>query len=378
MRNKYAPIVFLLISLLASVGGCEGNNQKTPQVQNKNNIGSGPPALSYYSNKVSYPAYWGEDPWNTEQSAFVFYDLSTKETKLIIPPIKGGYGAPVYSWDGKKITFTYIKGDNSNVCIMDVNGNHFQQLTNDYSDGSIKNTHTGKAKVLKFNSMPSFSPDGKRIIFARAEVERERSFGRGKMLSQWDIYEIEIETKKVRKLTNYQFYDISSPYYMPDGKRFIFWGTAPTGESVKSLEEYRKRYKDNNIFIMDGKTNELKPVIVYRSWTSQPSVTKDGAILFVAKTNEIDGLPKSPFNYDLFLLDKGKINRITKQAGYIYNSSISMDGKRVLYSAKKKMNEDNFIHDFVVNSDGSEFVEIRKPIITMGEVRKVISQSTKK
>lgn len=44
-------------------------------------------------------------------------------------------------------------------------------------------------KVVHINALPSFSPDGKRIIFIRSEVERKRAMG-GRMLSHWDVWEL--------------------------------------------------------------------------------------------------------------------------------------------------------------------------------------------
>ena len=304
-------------------------------------------------------------------TAFVAYDIATKESKLILPPKNRQYaGGPLYSWDGKTIVFTCIEGDNSNICVMDADGGNFQQLTHDYSDGSTIDTYTGKAKILKFNTGPSFSPDGKRIIFMRAGIKRERSFGRGEMLSKWDIYEMELETRKIRRLTDHQFYDISRPYYMPDGQRFIFWAMSPGTFSVEELKRYQNKYQDNWIFIMDGEQKDLKPAIVHGSWTSQPSVTRYGAILFLAKTNEIDGLPKNPYNYDLFIMKEGKINRITRKAGYIDYSSISLDGKRILFATTKRENGKSIVRSYVVNHDGTGLLEVTKAKVDTEQVER--------
>jgi len=246
-------------------------------------------------------------------------------------------------------------------------------LTHDYWDGSTKQTTTGTASIINFNTMPSFSPDGKKIIYAKAGIRRERSLGRGKMLSKWDIYEIEIETKTVRRLTNFQFYDVSVPYYMPDGKRFVFWGVSPGTMRMDDVRRYQAQYKDNWIFIMDGKNNELKPAIVHGSWTCEPSVTRNGDILFIGKTNELDGLPQSPFNYDLFLMQNNKVTRITRfnrKLGHIYQATISPDGQKALLSASRNENGKSISRNYIANADGTNFSEIRKPKTSLDEIIK--------
>ncbi len=77
---------------------------------------------------------------------------------------------------------------------------------------------------MRLNNSPPFSPDGKLILFKRSAVKRQKpEYSYDQMPpSRWDIYEIEVETGKERRLTNYEFYRISQPFYLPDGKRFIF------------------------------------------------------------------------------------------------------------------------------------------------------------
>lgn len=357
MPTKIGLLV-LAIGLAFLGFGCDQPPASSPVSDGKENTGSGPLRFADSNDKVIYAAYWGASPWETSLTVFVVYDLTTKEQKFIRPPKNIQYGAPSCSPDGKKITFPEVQGNNSNICIMNTDGSAFQQLTHDYSDGSTVQTPTGEAQVLKYNTMPSFSPDGRKILFAQANRKRKRAFNRGTMLSKWDIYEVEIETKSVRRLTNFQFYDVSAPYYMPDGKRFIFWGMAPDTMSMDEQNRYREKYKDNWIFIMDGENAELKPAIVHGSWTCEPSVSEDGAILFVAKTNELDELTQSQFNYDLFLKKEDKFIRITTQQGYIDRAVISPYGYRILFSSTKKENARSIIRDYIVDVNGANLTEI--------------------
>ena len=119
-------------------------------------------------------------------------------------------------------------------------------------------------------------------------------------------------------------------------------------------ENYKRQYQDNNIFIMDGRTNDLRPAFTHGRWTSEPSVTKDDAILFLAITNEMDGLPPKPENYDLFLKKGDTITRVTRQLeGRVGNPSISFDGKRILFEVSRQEGGGYFSYKYMINSDGT-------------------------
>lgn len=315
--------------------------------------------FSFYNDKILYTSCWG-GLRITDYCRLVRHDPFTKESR-IIHTTNDFQGAPIYSWDGKKIAYANIelKRYASNICVMDADGSNHQQLTHDYNDDAKStDTPTGKVQRVIYNNYPSFSRDGKRIIFARASMKRQRIRGYGEMYTAWDIFEIDLETKAIKQLTNYKFYEISRPFYLSDDKRFIFSGTSPAMPGLSAVkemdfrEDYKRRYQDNTIYIMDGKNNELKPAFTYGRWTSQPSVAKDGSILFLAMTNDMDGLPLKPVNYDLFLKKGGVITRVTRQTGgRVKNASISFDGKRILFAVYRQ--EEGGSRTYMINSDGT-------------------------
>lgn len=328
-------------------------------------------ALSFHNDKILYVNCWG-GIHITDYCRLVSYDPFTKDTK-IIHTTNDFQGSPIYSWDGKKIAYANVvpERDASNICVMDADGSNHRQLTHDYSDDvKTTDTPTGKVKRVKFNSAPSFSHDGKRIIFARASMKRQRIRGYGEMHTAWDIFEIDLGTKAIKQLTNYKFYEISRPFYLSDDKRFIFSGTDPAMPGLSAIkemdfrEDYKRRYRDNTIYIMDGKNNELKPAFTYGRWTSEPSVTRDDAILFLAMTNDMDGLPPKPVNYDLFLKKGNAITRVTRQqGGRVTDPSISFDGKRILFEVGRQEERGYISYKYVINSDGTDLAEVAFPKI---------------
>lgn len=264
--------------------------------------------------------------------------------------------APSFSKDGKKIVFLgSIERDHArNIYIINADGSDLRQITK-YPE----------AKSGDFINAPSFSTDGKRIIYLRSHRERERAYPlRGSMHADWDIYEVDLTTGAEHRLTNYNFYEATWPYYMADGKRFIFSGEGPynpTGKGPKNFKEYENQYQKNFIFIMDGRNNELKPVFVNGIHSCRPSVSADDTILFISRTNEMDGLTGGQDVQDLFLYKTGKITRLTKLNAYITLARISRDGNRIIFNKK----DDKRSRDYscwMMNSDGTGLKEIKIPM----------------
>lgn len=95
---------------------------------------------------------------------------------------------------------------------MNIDGTGLRQLTNNYNQikEGLKETFTDELRHLPaaffpkvddieaiYNDNPSFSPEGKKIIFVRSAKIRQRSM-RGTMISGWDVYEVDVENGKER------------------------------------------------------------------------------------------------------------------------------------------------------------------------------------
>lgn len=341
--------IFIGISILIILFflcGCGETVQKEPE---KSSYGIISPTLSPDNKKLALVCGKGGD-WY-----LMIHDISTGKTRKFKPTKNQFHGSPAYSPDGKKITFASGSGDNRNIFIMNEDGSNIRQLTHTYNKQPIGSEDN---VAYRINGRPSFSSDGKRIIFVRSGVKRQRAFPLGgEMVSHYDVYEVNVETEIERRLTNYKFYNISRPYYLPEEKKFIFSGTVSAG--LEEMKAYESKYKDNKIYIMDGKNNKLHPIFVYGDWTSNPSVSKDDTILFLARSNHLDGV-KGPYNYDLFINRKGKMQRLThRQFSRIAEPSLSHDGLRVVFLASVEKKEGPSV--WIMNSDGTGLTKVNLP-----------------
>jgi len=358
MKKKILKSIFVVILLLPFfAAGCEQwyRDVKTPP-----KISS--PRFSFDNDKIIFfhaKGNYGEK---------VVYEISSHK----LYKYNGIPYWPNFSRDGKKYTYVSGEGEDRNIYVSNVDGSGVRQLTHNSNANPVK---VSGNFIIKHNAVPSFSPDGTRIIYVKSGVMRKRAMG-GEMLSHWDVYEVDIATGKERHLTDYRFYTISQPYYLSDGKRFVFSGDGPKYypeegpkdskewekvfiEHKKKAEEYEKIYHDNRIFIIDGGSDVLKPAFTNGEYSSRPMVSWNDTILFLSRTNEMDGSRTKHFNYDLFVYRSGEITRLTKMESYIFDASISADGLRAVFLAGDPREAEPSL--WMVSADGTGLTKINIP-----------------
>ena len=116
--------------------------------------------------------------------------------------------SPSWSPDGKWIAFQSDRDGNRDgnwknyeIYVMDADGNNQQRIT----DTDFYDTH------------PSWSPDGERIVF----ISRRDGHFIGEFGLTSEIYVMDADGKNTRRLTNNRKSD-SSPSWSPDGKWIVF------------------------------------------------------------------------------------------------------------------------------------------------------------
>lgn len=192
---------------------------------------------------------------------------------------------------------------------------------------------TEMSKSRSFKTAPSFSHDGKKIIFAQSNRERESGKTR---FSDWDIYELSVDGKNERRLTAFQFFSVTPPAYLPGDQRFIFSGEAPkeyiSPSGELGYQAYRRLFRDNGIVVLH--TNEdqrLSPFLTNGEYSDFPVISADGTkIVYTGRTDKLDGV-KTRFTYDLFLFDGKEHRRLTRLDSLISDTVISNDGGTVAF-----------------------------------------------
>ena len=247
-------------------------------------------------------------------SYLYIWDTNTKELKRISNN-ENCYD-PFFSYDSTKIV--YIKENiykQGNIWIMDYNGINEKQITNSiYRDLE-----------------PSFSIDGKKIIFSRALELRESHMG-GRRWYEWDIYEVDIDTLKVNKLTNKDYYSASYPYYFKSNKIIYSAYDSNLNRQMLSLN------LDNN------KLNVLIEKDVY-----SPFLSRDfNYLTFVGN----DKIGKAIYLYNF---TTESIFKVTNSNEYIYmlSPSITTKSNKIVFISDPHFKKKYFLNE--INFDGSDW-----------------------
>jgi Tol biopolymer transport system component len=222
------------------------------------------------------------------------YNLETGELAAYQSPESERWFHARYSFDGKHIVFIkmpLIDGkdnpENTQIAVMDSDGKNVREITS----------------TKGFKVYPSFSHSGKKIIFARPDVLREK--GSRTPAADYDVYEVDVAGGQETRLTHFKFFEMSRPYYYPDDKTFVFWGDFPraypaipdSDKNIDIMQKVRKdlqaKYQNNSIYVMQANASELKPYLVmpeyikkFKSYVAEacedsrgPTLNADGSVL---------------------------------------------------------------------------------------------------
>lgn len=124
--------------------------------------------------------------------------------------------APSYSPDGRKVAFSAIQGNQSDIFIYDIESGNLENVTADSF----------------FDGAPVFSPDGKWLIYSSVGAEYAK------------LYRLNLSNHAERfQITTGDWNDIDA-YYSPDGKRLFFSSDKQTGRNVAVASEILERAED--------------------------------------------------------------------------------------------------------------------------------------
>jgi len=144
---------------------------------------------------------------------------------------------PTWSPDGKTIVYRKLNGKQFDLYLMDADGGNKRELL-------IDPAHDEKT--------PAFSRDGKKVVF----------FSNRDGI-QWNLYTIDIETRKVERLTHDHVED-KHPQFTPDGHVVFHSSRGSTHVTLEGGEPFDIM----NLWSLDPGTGALKEITSSESWTS--------------------------------------------------------------------------------------------------------------
>ena len=248
------------------------------------------------------------------------YNLETGELSAYQSPKNERWTMGKYSYDGKRITFSVfpIKPNddldlgNMQIAVMDADGKNYKKVT------------TGPGAKL----YPTFSHNGKKILYARAKRIREQG---QTPAAQYDAWEVNLETGVQEQLTFCEYYYMSNLTYFPDDERFLYYGEMPSsykGEEASFLKEspFKKKMDElipqgksiYGLVVMKGKELIPNPYkFPPKTSPHKPLLSKDGSVLIYEKSE----------SGDFYLYSEDGKHKFVHRAGSVHSAAITPDGK---------------------------------------------------
>ena len=225
---------------------------------------------------------------------------------------------PSWSPDGKRIAFVSDRDGHVmhgiptfEIYVMDADGGNQQRLTEN------------RAR----DSQPSWSPDGKRIVFA-SDRDRERGD------HNYEIYVMDADGGNPQNLTNNPEED-RDPSWSPDGKRIVF--TSRREGHFIGLHGIT-----SEIYVMDADGGNEQRLTENRKNDMQPSWSPDGKrIAFYSdRKGDLE-------NTEIYVMDAdgGNQQRLTENRVDDGIPSWSPDSKRIAFYSDRDGNTEIYVMD---------------------------------
>ncbi len=244
----------------------DGKNKKRLTFNDTNDYS---PCLSPDGTKIVYISFMR---WRNSNDEIHIMDIDGKNQTRLTFNVHSD-GNPAFSPDGKLIAFESNRDGNSEIYIMDVDGKNQRRLTfTSQMQSAVSRSRPlllaeTEAKLNARCFSPSFSPDGKKIVFASYFIESSEekvSSSNPTDLKQSipkevegynvvsQIYVMDVDGKNLKQLTNVKAIN-SNPSFSPDGKKIVF----DSNRNTQGVNEFGESNSCIYIMDVDGK-NQIR------------------------------------------------------------------------------------------------------------------------
>ena len=234
-----------------------------------------------------------------------------------LTPLMVGVGAQA------QIAFMSQRDGNPEIYVMDINGGNQRRLTN----------HP------KNDLSPSWSPDGKRIVFVS---NRDGHVHAIHGWSTYEIYVMDADGGNPQRLTN-DPRDDKYPSWSPDGNRIAF----------SARDRDKAEHLNYEIYVMDADGANLQRLTNDRHHDKYPSWSPDGKRIIFSSKREGHFRGEAGITYEIYVMDTdgGNEQRLTENRKNDEQPSWSPDGERIAFSSDRKGDLQNS-EIYVMNADG--------------------------
>ena len=215
-----------------------------------------------------------------------------------------------------QIAFVSERDGNPEIYVMDSDGKNQRRLTNNRDD----------------DWSPSWSPDGKRIVFAS---DRDGHVHAKHGWPTSEIYVMDADGGNEQKLTNNPA-DDGFPSWSPDGKWIVF-------QSNRDWDNPR----NTEIYVMDADGGNQQRLTENPNEDESPSWSPNGKQIVFSSVRE------GHFNYEIYVMgaDGGNQRRLTENLKNDWDPSWSPDVKQIAFASDRKGDLENF-EIYVMDADG--------------------------
>lgn len=193
---------------------------------------------------------------------------------------------PAVSPDGRLLAYAAtVPGEQrSRIYIRSLAGGEARPLTGSAAPGA-EGTPVSDAR-------PAFSPDGRRIAFARAH--RLEALPSGPLWTDWDLYVVEVSGGEPRRLTEQRYLELMSPAWSTREERLLYAAVPASGRGRRSdLYEVALAGGEPRPLTQDGRSYlpaassdgmriafvaEREPGRGYQIWVAGPDLTGARAV----------------------------------------------------------------------------------------------------